>query len=620
MDKFSLLKKIYGHDSFRKGQEALIDHACSGRDVLGVMPTGAGKSICYQIPALLADGITLVISPLISLMKDQVSALKIAGVPAAYINSSLTPRQQQLAIERAAEGCYKIIYVAPERLLTEGFLAFAKRAVISIVAVDEAHCVSQWGNDFRPSYLQISDFIEELGSRPVVCAYTATATGRVRDDIIRILKLKDPYIEISSFDRPNLYFEVRTPAKKYPELKRLVEREKGASGIIYCSTRKTVVEVCECLCADGIPATRYHAGLSERERTENQEAFIYDRKPVMVATSAFGMGIDKSNVSYVIHYNMPQSVEDYYQQAGRAGRDGEPADCILLYSAMDVRVNSFLIEHNENQLLSQEERDEIKVKARERLRQMTIYCKTDQCLRRYILSYFGEQAPFSCDHCSSCNSNYDLTDITDYAHKITACVQSIEARGFSVGKALLADTLHGSRSERVLKLNLDAADSYAALSALSVHVIRLIIDFMIDRNYLTLTEHDRPTVRSGAKARGLLTGYELVKMKLPRKPVVKPKTAESAQMNNPQKKLLEQLRALRSEIAAEIHSPAYIIFSNASLQDMCRKLPRTIEEFGEINGVGALKSERYGERFTSLIAAFVAEHPEILEKKSTTEE
>lgn len=404
-NKYELLKEYFGYDTYRKGQEEVIDGILSGRDVLGIMPTGAGKSVCYQIPALMFSGITIVISPLISLMQDQVASLNQAGIHAAYLNSSLTYRQYLTALKYARSGRYKIIYVAPERLETTEFLAFAMHADISMVCVDEAHCVSQWGQDFRPSYLRIIEFIAQLEKRPVVSAFTATATCDVRDDIIRILQLKDPMILTTGFDRSNLFFQTERPKDKFEALKRHMRAFKGQSGVIYCLTRKTVEEVCEKLIREGYPATRYHAGLTPEERKENQEAFIYDTKPIMVATNAFGMGIDKSNVRYVIHYNMPKNMEGYYQEAGRAGRDGEPSKCILLYSPQDIAVNRYFIENNNrNEELTQDEQEFIRKQDEKRLQQMSMYCVTHKCLRTYILNYFGERGPANCGGCSNCLS------------------------------------------------------------------------------------------------------------------------------------------------------------------------------------------------------------------------
>lgn len=402
-DKYQVLKQVFGYDSFRQGQEELIDSILEGRDTLGIMPTGAGKSLVYQVPALMLEGITLVISPLISLMKDQVEGLNQAGIHAAYLNSSLTARQYYKALEFARMGRYPIIYVAPERLLTDSFLDFALHTKISMVAVDEAHCVSQWGQDFRPSYLKIVDFINRLPKRPVVGAFTATATKDVQDDMIDILQLQKPVVVTTGFNRENLYFGVEAPKDRYGAVRNYLETHLGDSGIIYCLTRKQVEEVCERLRADGFSVTRYHAGLSDDERRRNQEDFLYDRAQILVGSNAFGMGIDKSNVRFVLHYGMPKNLESYYQEAGRAGRDGEPAECILYYSGQDVITNQFFIENNQdNQELDPMTRMLVQERDRERLRKMTFYCYTRECLRDYILRYFGEYGSNYCGNCQNC--------------------------------------------------------------------------------------------------------------------------------------------------------------------------------------------------------------------------
>lgn len=443
-DKLSVLKEYFGHASFREGQDRITDSLLGGRDVLGIMPTGAGKSICYQVPALMFDGITIVVSPLISLMKDQVSALVQSGVAAAYINSSLTHAQYLKVLQNTESGKYKIIYVAPERLCAPAFLGICRNLNISMVAVDEAHCVSQWGQDFRPSYLKIPDFIDALNSRPVVGAFTATATGAVRDDIKTLLRLVSPLVVTTGFDRPNLFFSVMQPKNKSIELMKLIKERKNESGIVYCSTRKAVEEVCELLQKNGFAATRYHAGLDENECRRNQDDFVYDRAAIMVATNAFGMGIDKSNVSFVIHYNMPKNMESYYQEAGRAGRDSRSADCILLYSAKDVRTNQFLINNSEpNPDLTEDEQEEVRRRDRERLKQMTFYCTTHKCLRKFILEYFGDKGPERCEKCSNCLSNHENTDITVDAQKIMSCVARTGQR---YGKKVICDVLGAKTS------------------------------------------------------------------------------------------------------------------------------------------------------------------------------
>lgn len=455
MTKFELLKNYFGYDFFREGQEEAIDSIMEGRDTVGIMPTGAGKSICYQIPALLLPGITLVVSPLISLMKDQVGTLNQMGIHAAYLNSSLSYGQYVKALELAKKGTYKIIYVAPERLQTKEFLAFALNADISMLSIDEVHCVSQWGQDFRPSYLKIIDFVKQLRRRPVISAFTATATKEVREDVIAILNLHAPFVVMTGFDRKNLFFSVKTPKDKNAEVKNYLAGNRGKSGIIYCATRKNVEEVCDMLLKEGYPVTRYHAGLSDGERRQNQDDFIYDVKPVMVATNAFGMGIDKSNVRYVLHYNMPKNMESYYQEAGRAGRDGEEAECILLFSTKDVATNQYFIEVNrDNEELTEEMLKIVKMRDRERLRKMTFYCYTRGCLREYMLAYFGEKTAARCGNCENCSTEFETVDVTEISKQMIAFVSQTRQR---FGINVMIDTLRGSRLEKLRKLHLDSS-------------------------------------------------------------------------------------------------------------------------------------------------------------------
>ena len=484
-DKYHILKKYFGYSGFREGQEVLIDSILSGRDVLGIMPTGAGKSICYQVPALLLPGITLVVSPLISLMKDQVQALNQAGIHAAYINSSLSESQISKALRLAAAGQYKIIYVAPERLETYEFLQFARLAKISMLTVDEAHCISQWGQDFRPSYLKIVQFIRSLDRRPVVSAFTATATEKVKEDMICVLGLFDPTVLVTGFDRKNLYFAVETPKKKDSYVTQYVLDHKDESGIIYCATRKNVDAVCAHLLTQGIAATKYHAGLDAGARRQNQEDFIYDVRPVMVATNAFGMGIDKSNVRYVIHYNMPQSLENYYQEAGRAGRDGERAKCILLYSAQDIAVNRFFIENKEpNPDHTWEEIEQIREQDEQRLLSMQYYCLTTGCLREYILRYFGEFGTGRCENCRNCALEYEETDITQAAIKITACIRECRQRyGINVTAGILA----GETRAKLREYGVSRYESYGSLKELRETEIKAMIQQMLVEGLLCVT-------------------------------------------------------------------------------------------------------------------------------------
>lgn len=601
-DKLSVLKEYFGHDSFREGQDRITDSLLGGRDVLGIMPTGAGKSICYQVPALMFDGITIVVSPLISLMKDQVSALVQSGVAAAYINSSLTHAQYLKVLQNTESGKYKIIYVAPERLCAPAFLGICRNLNISMVAVDEAHCVSQWGQDFRPSYLKIPDFIDALNSRPVVGAFTATATGAVRDDIKTLLRLVSPLVVTTGFDRPNLFFSVMQPKNKSIELMKLIKERKNESGIVYCSTHKAVEEVCELLQKNGFAATRYHAGLDENERRRNQDDFVYDRATIMVATNAFGMGIDKSNVSFVIHYNMPKNMESYYQEAGRAGRDGRSADCTLLYSAKDVRTNQFLINNSEpNPDLTEDEQEEVRRRDRERLKQMTFYCTTHKCLRKFILEYFGDKGPERCEKCSNCLSNHENTDITVDAQKIMSCVARTGQR---YGKKAICDVLRGSKNERLISAGLSRQSTYGIMADCPEKRLRDIIDHLCENGYMTAQGDEYPILKLAPKSCGVLTGQETLRMMLEIPQKKKAAAVKDALLPPADEKLLAALKDLRKSLAMRQSIPAYVVFTDATLVDMCRLKPKTQEEFMEVSGVGQAKSQRYGEVFLAVIAEF----------------
>lgn len=601
-DKLSVLKEYFGHDSFREGQDRITDSLLGGHDVLGIMPTGAGKSICYQVPALMFDGITIVVSPLISLMKDQVSALVQSGVAAAYINSSLTHAQYLKVLQNTESGKYKIIYVAPERLCAPAFLGICRNLNISMVAVDEAHCVSQWGQDFRPSYLKIPDFIDALNSRPVVGAFTATATGAVRDDIKTLLRLVSPLVVTTGFDRPNLFFSVMQLKNKSIELMKLIKERKNESGIVYCSTRKAVEEVCELLQKNGFSATRYHAGLDENECRRNQDDFVYDRATIMVATNAFGMGIDKSNVSFVIHYNMPKNMESYYQEAGRAGRDGRSADCILLYSAKDVRTNQFLINNSEpNPDLTEDEQEEVRRRDRERLKQMTFYCTTHKCLRKFILEYFGDKGPERCEKCSNCLSNHENTDITVDAQKIMSCVARTGQR---YGKKVICDVLRGSKNERLISAGLSRQSTYGIMADCPEKRLRDIIDHLCENGYMTAQGDEYPILKLAPKSHGVLTGQETLRMMLEIPQKKKAAAAKDAPLPPADEKLLAALKDLRKSLAMRQSIPAYVVFTDATLIDMCRLKPKTQEEFTEVSGVGQAKSQRYGEVFLAVIAEF----------------
>lgn len=609
MDKKELLQRVFGYTEFRSGQENLIDGVLSGRDVFGIMPTGGGKSMCYQLPGLMLPGITLVVSPLISLMRDQVLALKSAGVPAAYINSTLNGAQMQAVYRNLRAGQYKIVYVAPERLDYPGFGSLAEKLNISFIAVDEAHCISQWGQDFRPSYLRILQFVDGLPKRPVLGAFTATATAQVREDILRILKLKDPVQVVTGFDRPNLYFDVLHPEDgKDKTLMRLLAANKRKSGIIYCSTRKRVEGVCELLQNRGYAATRYHAGLDEQERSANQEDFLYDRKTIMVATNAFGMGIDKSNVSFVIHYNMPKSIEAYYQEAGRAGRDGTDADCILLYSGSDVHMARYLINNSsENEELDPQQREQVYQMELKRLDAMTGYCKTKQCLRGYILEYFGQKHPELCGNCGSCRGEYESVEITREAQMILSCVKRIQDKlGYSVGINLIGNVLRGSKNKRVLELELDTLSTYGLLKDRGRSEIHAMIDHLEGEGYL-LTDQEFQTLELTAAAGRILYQGQQISMLVEKEKEEPQTTAQIRDLSSDEAELYDVLRELRASLAKDAGIPAYVVFSNATLADMARKKPRTISTFKKVSGVGELKAAWYGTAFLKQIQKFLDE-------------
>ena len=607
--KLEVLGRYFGYTEFRGAQEELIDAVLDRRDVLGIMPTGGGKSLCYQIPALLLPGITLVISPLISLMQDQVLALKTVGIPAAYLNSSLSMEQQSLVLRNLRLGRYKIIYAAPERLLGEGFLAMAREVPISLVAVDEAHCISQWGQDFRPSYLKIPEFLEALPQRPVVCAYTATATPAVRRDIQKCLGLQNPLVKVTGFDRPNLRFEVRIPESKRGTLLTLLALRKDKSGIVYCSTRKEVDQICSFLLDRNFAAARYHAGLPDELRRQNQEDFLYDRKTVMVATNAFGMGIDKSNVSYVIHYNMPQSMESYYQEAGRAGRDGQKAECILLFGKRDIVTAKFFIEKSyEESELPEEEREKIKQRDMKRLWDMVDYCQTPGCLRQYILSYFGQYNTPKCGNCGNCAPPKKETpppapeepdklgtkDITKEAQMVLSCIKRIStALGHDSTITMTVLVLRGSRDKRLRENGLDGLSTYGLMNAYSREELREIIAQLVQQGYVNCGGNEILELTPAAASvlfRGQSVSVTMEEGQLQQRfPQSGTVTADS--------RLLADLKALRLKLAEKEKIPATVIFSNATLEDMAIKQPKTMAEFLTVSGVGTVKAQRYGTAF-----------------------
>ncbi len=600
MDRcYDILFKYFGYKHFKNGQEPLIEAILDGRDALAVMPTGGGKSICYQVPSLMLAGLTIVISPLISLMKDQVMQLRENGIHAAYLNSSLTTEQSRLVYRNLALGKYKLLYIAPERLEMPEFVETCMNIDVSLVAVDEAHCISEWGNDFRPGYLRISDFLNNLPKRPSVAAFTATATEKVRRDIEEKLQLQNPLCVVTGFDRPNLYFKVEVPKNKKKALLKILSGKKDKCGIVYCQSRKNVEQICEFLQDNGFDATRYHAGLSAEERQKNQDDFIYDRKAVMVATNAFGMGINKSNVGYVIHYNMPISIESYYQEAGRAGRDGSDAECILLYSQSDIILAKILIESTENSDVNTRKQDYI------RLEKMIAYCKSTKCLRGILLDYFGQANIGKCGNCGNCDTVFEGRDITVEAQKILSCIKRIENKlGYNVGLVLVVRTLMGSREKRVLELGLDTLSTYGIMSDYGKGDIGDIITYLIDRAYINKDEaFGGLSLMAGADK--VLFGRETVTM-VSRK-VTKKKTKKIESKLSMDEVLYDRLRKLRAGIAKEQGVPAFMVFSNTTLTDMAKKKPTTMEHFLDVSGVGNVKASRYGDRFVKTIRAYLAE-------------
>lgn len=613
----AVLKRCFGYDSFRPNQEQIVDALLDGRDVLAVMPTGAGKSVCYQVPALcLAErakaqgqvGFTLVVSPLISLMADQVRSLNAAGISAAFVNSSLSSAEQNAALEGAAQGAYVLLYVAPERLETPQFARFCAACPPAMVAVDEAHCISQWGQDFRPSYTHISDFVEGLPVRPVLCAFTATATKAVRADIAHALNLRDPLRVTASFDRPNLHFAVRRATSsgakgKDAQLMNICREHAGQSGIVYCTSRRAVEQVCDKLQDEGFSATRYHAGLTPEERAANQDDFVYDRVQIIVATNAFGMGIDKSNVSFVVHYNMPLDLESYYQEAGRAGRDGEPADCTLLYAPKDVHTCEFLLNNSFNDAtdLDASLREKLRARAEDRLKMMTFYSTTTDCLRQFILRYFDESAPGFCGNCSNCETNFVPQDVTLEANKIISCVARLGQRGRCVGRSTIVDILRGSKAEKMHTEGYDSLSTYGIMADDSTKHVREVLDGLVEKGILDIGQGKYPVVVFTQKAADFLHQKEDFELMLPQPKAPAAARAGAGIEASPDPALFAKLKELRAELAAQANIPAYMVFSNHTLHEMCRKKPRTHEDFLQVSGVGAAKDERWGDAFLEAI-------------------
>ena len=588
---FNTLKKVYGHQTFKPGQQELIEGLLAGRDVLGIMPTGSGKSLCYQIPALLLSGTTLVISPLISLMKDQVTALKLRGITAAFLNHSMDEKEYRETAYQAVTGAYRILYVSPERLQAPGFQNMCQHMDIPLVAVDEAHCISQWGQDFRPNYLKIPGFISSLPKRPAVGAFTATATPNVRKDILENLKLKDPAIITTGFDRPNLSFSVYQPRDRDQTLSELLRDRYRQSGIIYCATRKNVEAICSRLEKEGFSVTRYHAGLEPEERRRNQEDFLFDRKRIMVATNAFGMGIDKSNVSYVIHYNMPKSLEAYYQEAGRAGRDGCDADCILLYAPQDVVTASWLIEHSEpNPDLTPEEQAEVRAKDQERLEWMTFFAKASRCLRHELLRYFGEKAPDTCDNCSNCVPSCEHADITTEAQMILSCIARTEQR---YDEEVIVQLMHGVCPDPAPEgVNPDTLTTFGLMKETEESSIHEMIHALLDQGYLE--QGDDKRLKLNDQSREILFRNRRVVMKR------RMKTREPAGGED----LFQALQRLRYEISSREYVAASALFSDGTLRDICRNLPRSKKQLAAVDGMGIFKANKYGDQILMLIRRY----------------
>jgi len=600
------LKAVFGYDSFRPGQEAVINAILDGRDILAVMPTGAGKSLCYQVPAMLFSGITLVISPLISLMQDQVKALNEAGVNAAFINSSLSEKELNDTFKNAYKGHYKIIYVAPERLMSEGFISFAKSVEISMVTVDEAHCISQWGQDFRPSYMDIAEFINILDKRPIISAFTATATQNVREDIICSLGLNNPYFLVTGFDRENLFFQVDKPQNKERFILDFIERHRGESGIIYCATRKNVDSLYTLLRKQHISVGKYHAGMSNEERKQMQNDFVFDYTSIVIATNAFGMGIDKSNVRFVIHYNMPSSMENYYQEAGRAGRDGLNSECILLFSPQDIIINRFLLEHKDFSDVDPIDAMTIRERDIKRLQIMEGYCYTTECLRNYILKYFGEDPKKPCDDCGNCLRQFETLDMTDEAKKIINCIY--ESRG-RYGKNIIMDTVLGAKTARLTEIGATEYKSYGVLESSNKNLLRRLIEELLLEGYIATGEYQVLKLGDISRLKNTETKV-LVKItdedkmaKRKEKPKKNKKGMDS--LTSAGFKLFDKLKELRLEIARAEKTPPYIVFNDKTLIDMCAKIPTTKSDMLNVSGVGENKYGKYGERFIAVIKEYV---------------
>ncbi|WP_163192996.1 DNA helicase RecQ [Clostridium thermarum] len=584
-----LLKKYFGFDEFRKGQEAAVNSVLNKKDAFVIMPTGGGKSLCYQIPALVQEGITLVISPLIALMKDQVDSLNSVGIPSTFINSTLSSNEIDERLYQAYLGEYRLLYVSPERLESHGFCSRLLGMHVSMIAVDEAHCVSQWGHDFRPSYRQIRDFINKLPQRPVVMALTATATEQVKEDIINLLGLNNPELIITGFDRKNLKFAVVNGVEKKDYIKKYVNENKGSAGIIYAATRKETESIYKLLAHEGVRVGMYHAGLSDEERSSIQEAFIYDDIDIMVATNAFGMGIDKSNVRYVIHHNMPKNMEAYYQEAGRAGRDGEDSECILLFSPGDVQTQKYFIDEAN---ISQER----KALEYQKLQRMVDYCHVSTCLRKFILEYFGERVEEeNCCNCSVCCDDRELQDITIEAQKIISCVYRAKER---FGKTIIIDVLKGSKNKKIFENKLDQISTYGIMASSDRDFINLITNKLCADGYLRVTEEHYPVLKLTQKSIDVLKNNEKIYMKVE-------KVKSHVNVDN---ELFNLLKNLRKDISTKVGLPPYIILHDSTLKEIASKLPENTEALKKIKGFGEKKVDLYGEKVVDLVLNYMAQN------------
>ncbi|WP_227938130.1 DNA helicase RecQ [Alkalihalobacillus deserti] len=587
------LKSIYGYDSFRQGQHTIIEQILNGTDTIGIMPTGGGKSLCYQIPALVLPGITLVISPLISLMKDQVDALAELNIPATYLNSTLSVSEERERQNLIEDGFYKLIYVAPERLEQYQFQQLLSRISLSLVAIDEAHCMSQWGHDFRPSYLSISSWLEQLEQNPTVLALTATATTEVCKDLQNFLHIGEHHVISTGFERSNLTFKVKKGLNKKRFIDSYITSKKKESGIIYASTRKEVDQIYQHLSSSGISVAAYHGGMNEKERSRSQEAFIHDEVNIIIATNAFGMGIDKSNVRFVVHYNLPRTIEAYYQEAGRAGRDGEASECVVLFSPQDVRTQAFLIEQSDRNEL----RQEMEYK---KLQQMTAFCHTERCLQQYILNYFGDDSNKTCGKCSNCVQTGEKVNKTREAQMVFSTVKRTRER---FGKTIISQILVGSANQKLKQLQLTNVTTYGLLKTWSQKDVAEFIDILMAEEYLVPMGTTYPTIQLTEKAVQVLMGELEVFL-------TETVTAIQSEEHDV---VFEALRELRKQISTESRIPPYMIFSDKTLKEMSRLIPLTIEEFSSVSGVGEQKQEKYGQAFLEILQQFKDKQPMDLE-------